>query len=300
MTRDRGEAVTDRLGSADPPLKPHRSILEAEILQAEEELKRPVRGLLVSGLLAGIGIGTSLFLMAVVVSGATGALPEPVVALLVANALTVGFILVIMSRVDLFTEYTTIAILPVLTDRATLPELLRLWALVYLGNVVGAVAVAGFIAALGPALGVITPSAFGELARPMTRHGWLTTVASGLLAGWLMGVLSWLIAAARDTISQVFFIWVVTFTIGLGGLHHAITGVSEVAASLFAAQGTTLGDVGHFLLWTTLGNSAGGVLFAVLIRYSLVIRDNGDARRRDQARGRRGGREPDRPREDRR
>lgn len=255
------------------PFKPHRSILEAEIAQAQAELRRPAHGLLISGVLAGIGVGTSLFVMAVILTNAAGTLPEPVVALLLANAFTVGFILVILSRVDLFTEYTTIAILPVLTGRAGLPDLLRLWGLVYVGNLIGAIVFAGFMVAVGPALGVMAPEAFGELAESMSGFRWLVVFSSALLAGWLMGVLSWLVAASRDTISQVFFVWMVTGTIGFGGLHHAITGAAEVAAGVFAGQGQTLFDFGHFLLWTTLGNSAGGILFAVLIRYSLKMRD---------------------------
>jgi formate-nitrite transporter family protein len=276
-------------GRESPALKPHRSILEAEIRQAEGELRRPTHGLFVSGVLAGLGAGTSVFLMAVVLTLSGDALPEPLTALLVANAFTVGFIIVILSQVDLFTEYTTIAVLPVLTGRAGLPELMRLWGLVYIGNQVGAIAFAAFIVVLGPALGVATPAAFRVLGETMAHHGWLAISMSGLLAGWLMGVLSWLVAASRDTISQVFFIWMVTVTIGLGGLHHSVTGSAEVMAAVFARQGLTGFDFGHFLLWTTLGNSVGGILFAVLIRYGLTVReqahDDGggverDARRR--------------------
>lgn len=48
----------------EEPLKSYRTILQQEILQAEQEIRRPGLGLFVSGLLAGFGVGMSLFLMA--------------------------------------------------------------------------------------------------------------------------------------------------------------------------------------------------------------------------------------------
>lgn len=265
-----GAARSDAL-----PFKAHRSILEAEIAQAEEELRRPVHGVLISGILAGLAIGTSLFALAVLHTIGRD-LPDALLAILSASAFGIGFIIVILSRVDLFTEYTTIAILPVLVGRASLAQLGRLWGLVYAGNLIGTIAFAAFLAWLSRELGSFDAEALGRLAGTMTSHDGLTTTGSALLAGWLMGVLSWLIAAARDTVSQIAVTWMVAAVISIGGLHHAITGAAEVAAGIFAGEGYTVGDLGRFLLWTTLGNGLGGVLFAVLIRYSLVIREEAD------------------------
>ncbi len=245
--------------------------MEQEILQAELELGRPNPGLFLSGLVAGLTIGVSLFLIATMMTLADGVLPEAVTEILIANAYTVGFILVILGRTDLFTEYTTIAILPVLDGQATFASLARLWGLVYLGNLAGGSVFAGLVVIIGPELRAIEPAAFGKIARSLTDHSAWVILLSSVLAGWLMGLLSWLVVAARDTISQVFFVWLIAGSLGLGHLHHAIVGFVEVLAGVFSAQGVSFTDLGHFLLWTTLGNAAGGVLFAVLIRYSLVV-----------------------------
>lgn len=209
--------------------------------------------------------------MAAVRTLSADVLPEAVAVLLMANAYTVGFIIVILGRTDLFTEYTTIAILSVLMGRASVAALGRLWGLIYLANLVGAAAFAALTAVLGPSLNVIDPRVLGDIAQNVVVHPWWVVLLSAGLAGWLMGLLSWLVAAGRDTISQVFFVWLVTFSIGLGHLHHSITGSVDVLAAGFSGQGITSVDFGHFLLWTTLGNALGGALFAVLIRYSLVV-----------------------------
>jgi formate/nitrite transporter FocA (FNT family) len=90
---------------------------------------------------------------------------------------------------------------------------------------------------------------------------------SGMLAGWMMGLVSWLVAASRDTISQVVLVWLITTAIGFAGLHHVILGSCEVLAAVFARQDVTLAQFGHFLLWATLGNIVGGTLFVALIKY---------------------------------
>jgi formate-nitrite transporter family protein len=98
---------------------------------------------------------------------------------------------------------------------------------------------------------------------------------SAVLAGWLMGLLSWLVAASRDTISQIFIVALVTTAIGIAHLHHAVVGTAEVLAGVFSGQGATLADFGKFLLWATLGNILGGVFFVALIKFG-HIRSSGN------------------------
>lgn len=257
------------------PFKSYRTIFEQEVQQAVEELKRPAHGLFISGLLAGFGVGLGVFVLAVMLTRLEGTLPEPISAILLANTYTFGFILVIMGRTDLFTEYTTIAILPILTANAPLLSLGRLWSLVYLANLVGCAAFAGLLAVLGPALGVVDPEVFGQMAHELIGYSWWVIFLSAFLAGWLMGILSWLVTAGRESISQIFFIWLITGAIGFGNLHHAITGTIEVLVGLLTQQDLLLMDFGYFLLWTTLGNAVGGAVFAILIRYSVLLGNSG-------------------------
>ncbi len=261
------------------PKKPSRQILHHEIVEAVDALDRPAGALFISGLSAGLDIGFSLFLMAVVWTMATGTLSEPVVRLLVANMYAVGFNFVVLGRSELFTEQTTLAVLPVLNRRATPADLARLWGVVYVSNLLGAAAFAGLAVNIGPALGVIDPRAFGELARALTDHPGHVMFGSAVLAGWLMGLLSWLVAASRDTISQIALVWLIATVIGLGRLHHVVVGSVEVLAGLFAGQGVTAADYAHFLFWTTLGNVVGGSVFVALIKYSYAIRGTMKAER---------------------
>ena len=96
-------------------------------------------------------------------------------------------------------------------------------------------------------------------------------LASGVLAGWLMGLLSWLVKAGQETISKIFVVWLVTGSIGLMRLHHCIVGSVEVLAGLMTGTGS-IGDYGRFLLWSTIGNTVGGVVFVALVKYAHASR----------------------------
>jgi len=241
-------------------------------VEGADALDRPVSVLFVSGLSAGLDIGFSLFLMAVVWTMLNGTSSEPLGRLLVANMYAIGFIFVVLGRSELFTEQTTLAVLPVLNGQAPVGALCRLWAVVYAANLLGAAVFAALAVTIGPALGVINPRAFRELALALTDHSGRIIFASAVLAGWLMGLMSWLVAASRDTISQIVLVWLIATVIGLGRLSHVVVGTVEVLAGVFAGEGVSGQDFGHFLLWTTLGNAVGGSVFVALIKYSYAIR----------------------------
>jgi len=264
MTEPKGQMQEEALKSS-------RTILDEEIQEAEMELERPVPCLFVAGLMGGLGIGVSLFLIGVVLALVERPLQDPMMAFLVANAHTVGFILVIMGRTDLFTEYTTLAVLPVLEGRASVANLSRFWGLIYGANLLGVALFALITLALGPSLHVVDTPRLAEAARVLLGHAWWAVLLSAAVAGWLMGMLAWLVTSARDTISQVFFIWLITLVIALGHLHHSVSGFALV---IFAwLEGAVAGAaLGHFVLWATIGNAVGGVVFAVLTRYRTSMR----------------------------
>lgn len=264
--------ATRELSEPGTTRKPYSDILSAEIAEGLRELRRSALGLFLSGLSAGLDIGFSVLLMAAMLTAVGDALPNGLVRILLAHVYAVGFILVVLGRSELFTEHTALAVFPVLSGEAGLTSLGRLWGLVYLSNIIGATLFAGLIVIVGPALGVIDPAAFGEIARSLVEHNWWIIFLSGLLAGWMMGLLSWLLSAARDTISQILVVWVVTASIGFGQLHHSILGTVEVLAGVFSRQGVTLANYGHFIIWATVGNALGGVIFVALIKYAHAVR----------------------------
>lgn len=275
-TRERGVTQAgdpERLAQDQPLEKPQKSyhtILEQHVAQAQEELERPAGGLLLSSFSAGLDLGFGPFLMAVMLTLSGGAWPHPVTAAVLATAYAVGFIFVVLGRSSLFTEQTTSAVLPVLARRASVMQLARLWSLVLIGNIAGGALFALFLSTLGPHLHIVETGAFGTIAQKLLDVPWWTMWGSAVLAGWLMGLLAWLMAASRDTIGQIVFVSVTTFLIGIAGFHHSIAGTIEVLLALFARAGPTWADYGRFISAAAVGNAVGGALFVAVLKFGQV------------------------------
>ena len=247
------------------------SILATQLHEGLEELRRPADGLLLSAASAGLDIGFGPLLMAVVLTLTGDAWGEPLTDLAMANAYAIGFVFVILGRSELFTEHTTLAVLPVLDGRASVTDLGRLWGLVYVGNLAGAAIFSIIGVSVIVDLGAADPSAFGEIASSLTDHGPTTILTAGVLAGWLMGLLSWLVAAAQETTSRLLLVWLIAATIGFAHLPHSIAGTVEVLAGVVVAD-TTVVEYGRFLAFSTVGNAVGGVVFVALLKYGHVVR----------------------------
>ena len=188
----------------EEPQKDTRPSWSSEIQAGITELERPTRNLALSGLSAGLDVSFSLLFMAVMSTLAEGALPNVAVEILVANMYSLGFVFVVLGRSELFTEHTTLAVLPVLDGRASLAQLGRLWTVVYVSNLAGAAAFAAFAAFIAPRLGIAEAAAFGKIAaRVVEPEGWVILL-SGLLAAWLMGLCRgwWRRAATRSARSS--------------------------------------------------------------------------------------------------
>lgn len=250
--------------------KSYHTVLEQHVQQAQEDLERPAAGLLLSSFSAGMDIGFGPFLMAVIGTLTHGTFSQPASEMLMALAYTSGFLLVIVGRSALFTEQTTSAVLPVLAGRVAPGRLLRLWALVLAGNIVGGALVAAFIPYLGQRLGIIDGAVLATIADKLVRHPSWVVLLSAVAAGWLMGLLAWLVVASRETVSQVLLIVVVTFVIGIASLHHSVAGAVEVLMAVFANVGPGLFDYWRVVSLSVIGNAIGGAVFVALLKFGHV------------------------------
>ncbi|WP_336364998.1 formate/nitrite transporter family protein [Halalkalicoccus salilacus] len=258
-------------GTPEPTLGV-RQILQRELVIALKQIKRPTSGLFIAGFTAGLNVSIGALLMGMALTFSGGFSSALIQRFVLANVATVGFIIVIIGQTELFTAHVMLGVLPVIDRRASLAELGRLWGVVYVANLLGCVVFAGLIAVAGPPLEIFTPEAADTLASALLPLSWWLILLSGIVAGWLMGLATWLVAAGRDTVGQVLLIWMVTGIIGFGPFHHALLGTTEVLSAMFLGQGISLGQFGHFLFWTTVGNTVGGTIFVALLNYGQAIK----------------------------
>jgi len=247
-----------------------QEILEEQIETAMRQHVRSNWNLFLSGISAGLEIGFTIFLMATLLSLFNGVFHPSLIHTLLAFAYPLGFIFVIIGKSELFTEHTTLAVIPVLNRNATIKSLLVLWGLVYAGNLIGGYMFGYILSILPDNLGVVDKGTYAILAAKLYDHTWVVIGGSGILAGWLMGLLSWLITSARDTISRIVLVTLITTVIGIGGLHHCIVGSIEVFTAVLTSQDVTWREYVHVQGWATLGNIVGGVVFVAFVKFSHV------------------------------
>jgi formate/nitrite transporter FocA (FNT family) len=242
-------------------------ILDEQITTSITEYKRSNKALFISALSAGLEIGFSIFLMGILFTLFHSHISSELLHVVISLAYPLGFIFVIIGRSELFTEHTTLAILPVLNRIASIKSLFILWGIILAGNLIGGYIFGALLTYFAPAIGIITHEAFAHLAHQMIDIPWQMILASAVIAGWLMGLLSWLVASSQETISRIFMIILVTSTIGIGGLHHSIVGSIEVFVGLLVDPTISIMDYVRFEAISILGNALGGVFFVGILKY---------------------------------
>lgn len=245
-------------------------ILDEQIETSLHEHRRTRFSLLLSSFSAGLEVGFSLLLMAAAYSMFAETSSDNFMQVLIAVCYPLGFIFVIIGRSELFTEHTTLAIFPVLNGDETIKNLFILWGIVYIGNIIGGCIFSYFAVFLGQEMMIIKPDTFYELAHKLIDHKGHVILVSGIFAGWLMGLLAWLIASVNETISRILMVILVTTVIGFLGLHHSIVGNIELFAGYISSNKITFGMYISTLLWASLGNLLGGVIFVALLKFSHV------------------------------
>lgn len=249
----------------------YEHILEAQLQEGLSTLRRPWTGQFFSAISCGLDLGFGPFMLVVMLT-ILGPEYGPVTNVAMGAVYTFGFVFVILGRSELFTEHTTLAVLPYLQGLASFRELAGLWFWVYWGNFLGGLGIAVLIWIAGPAIGVVDPSALRSVATTFTHMGVVGVFTGSLLAGWLMGLLSWILTSVGDTISRIVVIFVATFVIGFAHLPHCVAGNIEVVAGMLAGAPISVAAWAQFLAVTTVGNSIGGVVFVTLVKHSHITR----------------------------
>lgn len=252
----------------DEALKHPDDILEKAITEGLEQLQRPFLSLFLSALAAGLILGFTAMSVAVVESQSLSLFQTEATRLAVALVYPLGFVLCIMSGTQLFTEHTATAVYPVLDRRGKLYSLIRLWLTVITGNLSGALVSAGFLVTADSVIGA--QSGYIVIAKHLVHFAGWPLFISALLAGWLMALGAWLVMATQPTMSQIISVYIVTFIIGIGGLHHSIAGSVEIFTAYLISDSFTLPQILKFIALAIVGNLVGGSIFVALLNYAHI------------------------------
>lgn len=266
-TNDRQPCLNMSDEDMSPAERPYNDILNRQIDEGATQAARTARGLSLSSLAAGLFIGFGPLLMAVAHTIAADVYSEPTIRLLISFMYSVGFIFVVISETDLYTELDTRAAFPVFQGQTPVSGLGRLYAFTIVFNVIGGIIASLVMVYIGTTYGFVEPTAFEHLATVYTERSTWQLFLGSILAGWLMGLLAWLTIAANGVGSRTFFVILVTAAIAFMHLPHSIAGNVEVFMGLLVDSPVTWFDWGRFLVASVIGNAIGGVVFVAVTAY---------------------------------
>ncbi len=238
--------------------------------------------------LAGAFIALGAVFATTVATGTTGALPFGVSRLLVGLVFCLGLILVIVGGAELFTGNNLI-IMAWASRRVTTFCLLRNWAIVYVGNFVGALGtvILIFFTRQYTTAGGFVGTTVLSIADGKVNLGFLQALVLGIMGNILVCLAVWLSYSARSTVDKIAAILFPITAFVAAGFEHSVANMYFIPIGLFikqfdpvftAGSGLDLSKLtwGNFLLSNllpvTIGNIIGGSLFVAAVYWLVFLR----------------------------
>jgi formate/nitrite transporter FocA (FNT family) len=241
-------------------------IYEQVSRNGRRELKRPAVALAISGLVGGLTMGLTGLSVSVV--AAMLGMDVPGYRFVAMLFYPMGFMAVILGRGQLFTENTLYPVALILAERRHIWATLRLWAIVFPCNVAGALLFA-ILAARTKALHPDALHMLTQLGSQAAAPGMRMIFWSGVVGGWLIAMVAWMVSGSHSITGSMAVIWALTFVVGMGHFAHCIATSGEILVAVLAHAVTPLGYF-RWLLPATLGNISGGVILVTLLEYGQV------------------------------
>jgi formate transporter len=272
------------------------ALLPAEMAQKAEHIgaqKARLDWISLSALavLAGAFIGLGAMFATTVLAGSDGVLPFGVSRLLAGGVFCLGLILVIVGGAELFTGNALI-VMAWAAGEVRLTEMLRVWLIVYLGNLVGAVGTAVLVFLSGHYLsgaGAVAETTLA-LARDKATLPFAQAFFLGILCNVLVCLAVWLSLGARTVSDKVLAILFPVSAFVAAGFEHSVANMYLIPVGLLvkawapAALWTQIdGDIGAYeaLTWpafvlslipVTIGNIIGGAVLVGAVYWFIYLR----------------------------
>jgi len=271
-------------------------VLPPEMARRAEETGARKAGLdafstLALAMLAGAFIALGAAFATTVSSGATG-LPYGVARVLAGLAFSLGLILVVVAGAELFTGNNLI-VMAWASGRVSTRRLLRNWALVYVGNLVGAVATAAIVFVAGQYLfggGEVGRTALA-IADAKVGLEFVPAIALGAMCNALVCLAVWLTYSARTTTDRIVSIIPPIAAFVTLGFEHSVANMYFVPLALFVRGSappsfwTAIGSTPEAhagltwptflvdnLLPVTIGNIIGGAVMVAGVYWLIYLR----------------------------
>ncbi len=223
-------------------------------------LRRSPAAFFVASMLAGAYIGLGIILIFTLGSQ----VPPDFQKLVMGATFGIALTLVVIAGGELFTGHTMIMALRGFLGRGTLSDVGASWAITWIGNLAGALALVGLFAMGGGGgmLGAPDTLVMKVAALKMNASAG-NLVARGILCNWLVCLALWMSARVDSDIAKCAVIFWCLLAFIASGFEHSVANMTVLGLALAGhhPESVTWAGFAWNLGWVTLGNVIGGAIF---------------------------------------
>jgi len=250
-----------------------------------------VAPMFVLAVLAGAFIALGAAFATTAAAGAAGMLPYGIIRLVAGLAFSLGLILVIIGGAELFTGNNLLA-MAWASRRITTGAVMRNWAIVYAGNLVGALGTAVLVVAAGQYQfgGGSVGAAALSTAAAKVGYDPLQAFVLGILCNGLVCLAVWLTYSARTTTDRILAIVPPIAAFVAMGFEHSVANMYFIPVAMLiraVAPGSFWAAIDHVpadyaaidlagfvgnLVPVTLGNIVGGTILVGAVYWLVYLR----------------------------
>lgn len=224
-------------------------------------------GYFASSLMAGMFIGFGILLSFTI--GAMGSMP--LMKLFMGMSFACALSLVIMAGAELFTGNNLVMAAGFMEKTVSAKDVLKLWAICYVGNWLGSILLAWIFAHTGlmteAFCAAVAPVAAAKMSIPFGA-----LLLRAILCNMLVCLAVWCsikMTSESGKLIMVFWIIVIFFT---AGFEHSVANMVLLSLDFMAPRtAMTMGSYFYNILTATLGNMIGGIFF-VAVPYALMAK----------------------------
>jgi formate transporter len=200
-------------------------------------------------------------------------------------AFTLGLVLVLIAGSDLATGNMMLVPLSAMRGKIDLGDVAKNLTLVLLGNLVGALFVAFFLAVQTDVIGgagsegspLLTYERLAQIAEGKTGHTAWETFLRGVGCNWLVCLAVWMSLAAKSVSGKILAIFFPIMAFVAMGFDHVVANMFFIPAAIWAGvPDVGWGDAVVNWLLAGAGNLVGAVVFVATSYWYLFLKDRPD------------------------
>jgi nitrite transporter len=176
----------------------------------------------------------------------------------------VGLMIIVFTNTELFTSNNMYLAVSSVEGRTSWRQAGLLWIFCYFGNLAGAILVALLLLGAG-SLGQLPPD-HALLAGALHKAQQTGSVIffKGVLANWIVCLAVRIALRCKEEVAKILVLVLIVFIFVYLGFEHSIANMGTFAMAILGGGALSLGEALHNLLFSTIGNLIGGVVFVAL------------------------------------